>query len=681
MMSGPKVRILKQLATFQAGLETAWDVPRGICLPGIAEALGVVRSALHQPLAELIDENLVTERKAHVIDGGSRRRKVYHITEAGRSECNNQEVIVSKMQVGELFGNPPAIIDLKGRENEINNLLTAKKVILTGLPGIGKTSLLRVLSEELVKSGEIVRFASMQSFKDISDIFTDWGLSVSTDKAALHATKGEVLILDELQEVSSRHLARVADFAQNCDRIILASRAPIPFEEGFEIIEVPPLEIKDAIQLLPDWLEQREIIAERLGGHPLALQLHDSDSTLPEEGADLQAWVKEVVLSDIGEEMAALDELSLLPVPVPVNYLQNEQHVGTLDDYALLRWHTTNVELHHLVRNVRSSMLSVEHHNTAAKYWSDKEGDLCRLIELHHILESGGDIEAHLLVNAEALMIRSNAGLATLIGSAIARHPTAKLHRLAALVAIERGEAEVASEHLENCDAPDLDISLALLQGRFEEIDLDNSDAKLLLSEAARRIDDRLPGTQINYEIDKLLEKIDLSDLSKELRNVMLVAIAHVKHACAINAGDIEGAREIREGLRFISHSGDPQLSALDLRAEIAETSPKSPSFEKVTNKVFSMTGLRAVMLQMAIIEKVDKDTAKKLIEKVQMPDKESQSNLSSARRIAAMIWYWRSQLDTHNRFSSLAEAIALWNQAMCPEASKQAAQIMHSML
>ena len=43
MMSGPKVRILKQLATFQAGLETAWDVPRGICLPGIAEALGVVR--------------------------------------------------------------------------------------------------------------------------------------------------------------------------------------------------------------------------------------------------------------------------------------------------------------------------------------------------------------------------------------------------------------------------------------------------------------------------------------------------------------------------------------------------------------------------------------------------------------------------------------------------------------
>ena len=79
MMSGPKGRILKQLATFQAGLETAWDVPRGICLPGIAEALGVVRSALHQPLAELIDENLVTERKAHVID-----LSLIHISEPTR---------------------------------------------------------------------------------------------------------------------------------------------------------------------------------------------------------------------------------------------------------------------------------------------------------------------------------------------------------------------------------------------------------------------------------------------------------------------------------------------------------------------------------------------------------------------------------------------------------------------
>jgi len=681
MVSGPKARILCQLANYPTSLEDAWDVPRNICLPGLAEALGVVRSALHQPLAELVKEEHVIERKAHVIDGGSRRRKVYHITKSGREACKGLEITTKKIKIGELLGTPPNNIDLKGRENEIESLLDANRIILTGLPGIGKTSLLRGLADALVQSGEMVRFARMDSFKGITEIIADWGLSVTTDDAAIHATKGCVLIIDELQEISDRHLERVSKFVSKVDRIIMASRAPLPFDEGFDVIEVPPLEIDDAMLLLPDRIEDRKSVAERLGGHPLALQLYDENSNLPESSADLQAWVREVVLSGIGEEMVALNELALLPVPVPVELLQHEEHIGVLDDHALLRWHQNGVELHHLVRNVCSAMLSVDDHVQAAEYWSTKEGDLPRLVELYQILESEGDIESHLMANAEALMIRSNAGLATLIGTAIARHPTAQLHRLAAMVAIERGETDVAAKHLQNCKAPDLLHSLALLEGRVEDVDLESADAKFLLSEAARRIDDKLPGNKISYDVEIMLEKIDLAKMTEELRKVMLVAIAHVKHANAINKGDYTESKEIREGLRYISHSEDPQLLALDIRAEIAETIPSSPSFEKIVNKVFALTGLRASMLQLAIIERVGNDVACKLIERIQMPDQESQANLSSARRVAAMIWYWRSQLGTHNKFSSLAEAIALWKMAMCPKAASDAAEKMHSLL
>ena len=60
--------------------------------PGLSEYLGVVRSALHVPLYELVNKKFITERKAHVIGGGSRKRKVYHITEAGRAECEGIEV-------------------------------------------------------------------------------------------------------------------------------------------------------------------------------------------------------------------------------------------------------------------------------------------------------------------------------------------------------------------------------------------------------------------------------------------------------------------------------------------------------------------------------------------------------------------------------------------------------------
>ena len=60
-----------------------------------------------------------------------------------------------------------------------------------------------------------VRFATMESFKDITDIFTDWEYQFSSESAVLNSSKKEVLILDELQEVSQRHLGRLEEFAVN----------------------------------------------------------------------------------------------------------------------------------------------------------------------------------------------------------------------------------------------------------------------------------------------------------------------------------------------------------------------------------------------------------------------------------------------------------------------------------
>lgn len=681
MVSGPQGRILQLLSTYSPSIETAWDVPRGICLPGLAESVGVVRSALHQPINELLGKDLISERKAHVIGGGSRRRKVYHITEEGRKACSEIVTPEREVKVGELFGNPPIATQITGRDNLVNALLDAKKVILTGLPGIGKTAVLRALSDAMVANGERVRFARMESFKDITAIIEEWEIGYTSESAALNATKGEVLILDELQELSQRHSGRIEEFAGKAERLIIASRAPLPFQEGFEVLEVPPLEVEDAAKLLPDHLENRELVAERLGGHPLALQLHDEGADLPESSADIQDWVEDVVLAGLGEEIIALDELALLPVPVPAEHLLYEEMLGELDDHALLRWHLNGVELHHLVRNVRSTMLGTEHHAAAAEHWSQKKGDLARLVEMHHILESDGDIEAHLIANAEALMVRSNAGLATLIGDAISRTPTPKLHRLAAMVAIERGESEIAAKHLEECDSPDLMFSLALLEGRIEEISLEGSDATFIISEATRRLDDRMPNEQPSDGVDELLDDIDMSKVTPEMRRLMLVAIAHIRHALAIVKSDAKSARSIRDSLRALSHDEDPQILALELRAEIAETPITSPSFERLIERVFTMKGLRATMLQLAIVERVEEDDAKILIERIMLPDIESQANLSSARRIAAIIWYWRSRLGTHNRFSSLAEAIALWKQSMCPRAAAGAAELMHKML
>ena len=680
MVTGPEARILARLATFPSSLDSAWDVPREICLPGLSEYLGVVRSALHAPLNELISKKLIFERKAHVIGGGSRKRKVYHITVAGRSECEGVE-ITAKVKIGELLGNPPAQTLLKGRDSLIANLKEVPKLILTGLPGIGKTSLLRSIADELVGEGKTVRFATMESFKDITQIFAEWGFEYSSEGANLNLIKNEVLILDELQEVNQRHLGRLEQFLQKSPQVIMASRAPLPISEGFTIAEVPPLEIEDAVTLLPDHLGDRELVAERLGGHPLALQMHDENSELPEAGSDLQEWVRDVVLSKLGEEIVGLDELSLLPVPVPADLLEHENHLLELDDHALIRWLESGVELHHLVRNVRSTMLTEDDHKKAANHWSGIKGDLARLVEMHHILNSGGDIESHLLSNAEALMVRSSAGLATLIGDAIYRSPSKSLHRIAAMIAVERGESDIASEHLANCDAPDLEYSLSLLDGNSNVPIPENSGYSLILSEASRRLDDRIPGQSPGNDIIQLLDKLDFSQVNDDMKKIILVAIAHIRHSWYIANENWNEAAEIRDNLESISHSEDPQLKSLELRDEIAQTTPNSPSFDSLVDTVFARSGLRAIMLQLSMVQKCDDKRAVSLLNKIELPSLASQNNLNSARRIAAKVWYLRAVYKTHNPFSSLAEAISLWKRALCPNAAKDATDMMHKLL
>ena len=53
MLSDAQLQILARLAEFGTEVENSWDVPRALSLPGLAESLGVVRSALHAPLNAL----------------------------------------------------------------------------------------------------------------------------------------------------------------------------------------------------------------------------------------------------------------------------------------------------------------------------------------------------------------------------------------------------------------------------------------------------------------------------------------------------------------------------------------------------------------------------------------------------------------------------------------------------
>ena len=78
------------------------------------------------------------------------------------------------------------------------------------------------------------------------------------------------------------------------------------------------LKLSEAMKLLGDSQskKEREHIAERLGGHPLALLLYQKGTALPETNEDVQSYVEEVVMSTLdASTRAGLDHLVLSPSP------------------------------------------------------------------------------------------------------------------------------------------------------------------------------------------------------------------------------------------------------------------------------------------------------------------------------------------------------------------------------
>lgn len=171
MLSRSQERLLRYLGGFPEGLEQAWDVPRDLSLPGLADAMGVVRSGLNQPLNGLLELDHVSVRVAHVLGGGSRRRQVYHITKAGRAwlEANPEHVDEPST---------PAVVpgfNLVGRDATISALetmlLSEGRAVLGGLSGVGKTAVLRAFEAMEVRNGVRVRWADADEFSDTLGVF------------------------------------------------------------------------------------------------------------------------------------------------------------------------------------------------------------------------------------------------------------------------------------------------------------------------------------------------------------------------------------------------------------------------------------------------------------------------------------------------------------------------------
>ncbi len=597
-------RLLKLLCEQSESLVGAWDVPRTASLPGLSERLGVVRSALHGHIKILQNEGFIFTRQAHVIEGGSRKRTVIHPTTEGRRKASTF-IEEEKSVTGLILGTPPYLTELVGREESLisisERINEGEAIILTGLPGIGKTAFVRGLAELLIQDGKTIRWMRFDSDSDVPSVGrTIIGEdSPSTSEAIVGILPpDDIIILDEIQEVHPRHLPRVVElcsFLVDRGNCILVSRAPVPSGIIGESIRIEGLSVESARMILGDRVDD-ELgleIASALGGHPLALGLWSPEDPLPTASDAVMTFVQETILNHLdAEEEKTFDELAISPVPIGIDEISISDRIGDLDDRALIRWHSDMMEGQHLIENVRKESWSekdrINLHSSLADWWSSREGTRARRIELHHRIGAQDEkLPTLLLSSLDTIYSQIPSAAAILIEEALVLHPEHQDLRSAAIrIALDRAELDIASNHIQQLESsPEkslLNSQLLRIEGDLkradeeEEIALskldDDGRLRYGLSAIVRKIDDHLPGVWKINEAKLLLEELDNFEKSlpseNELTPPARIAVAISRFRIHLATNSIEDAAKVLERLISIAGSRDPIVRRLRLRLD-----------------------------------------------------------------------------------------------------------------
>jgi len=635
-----QARILRWLGPFSDGLREAWDVPRDLSLPGMAEGLGLVRSALHVPLGQLVEDGLVLVRSAHVIDGGRRKRNVHHLTEEGRRTLQGLASPTEATAVpGQWFGPRAPVGPAYGRDADVLHVRSALEehtaVAVTGLAGVGKSTVARCLAEAWCDEGGTVRWATVDAYAALSDLASTLdGTTAYVDDASAAAwlqqrTPSELIVLDGCEHIHSAHadmIWRACTEHAGGARWLLVGRAPLQTPEPVQKHVINPLENEAAMHILGD-VEDAEAVLSRLGGHPLALHLHRPGLALPEKDDDIEGFVTRAVLADLTEaESPAVDELALLPFAVSGDEVRQSELVGALDERALLQWWSTGgLQLHALVRHVRLETMHPEQRDEAVKlaidHWSASQSPLAPLMTLHHriMADEGGVAEA-----AAAVMNSHAAGLGRLsavLEDALERASEPEqdaLRGVAADVAVRRGEVERARRYLDAMDAPDPTAQAALLrlEGRTEEAEdllvnaVQTSDAlRPRIALLTARIEDRLP--EQNEDVEDLLSHLDamkIGSLPVHERRSGVVASGLLKFSVLVLGGRLNEATELLADLASTDALSSKDVTDLRWRHAIANDGLTPKLVSDLEGHLSGREDLRANALRMSLLERMVQD-------------------------------------------------------------------------
>ena len=725
MVTKAQLRILAWLDRYPESTANAWDVTREISLPGIAEGLGVVRSALNLPIGSLEQSGLLTKRMAHVIGGGTRRRHVYHITSEGRLRLNEAAQGFEKSPPrSEIIGQPPIVETIFGRAGERQKcleLLDNNSLIVTGMAGIGKSALVVSLCQMLAKEYTI-RWANAHSFSDYHSIVKSWfnDETVPRDIKAFSEVVSHnktLLVIDDFNQLSERHKSGVGTLVKALShqpetRLILISRESVSTYDNLVNFKLEALDLASCCQMLGNDMELsvREEVATSLGNHPLALKLYQPEYSIPESSNDVIEFVENVVLNTLSTaQKEQLTHLSLEAGLVDADHSIIADTVNFLDEQNLLLWGGNLVQLQHLIRNVVRNKLTAEQrqagHALLAHHWQSKITESATENYLYHLANSNpsGFID-YMASHLDSLGQFDSAAIAAIVNSSIGQNNhAAELIYLECKIAAHRFEPDIIRSNLDRLDAENLlemKFTLAQIEGRVEDCDAMLGDmlqissplerARTLIMLASQCLEDRLPGAMISEaqikRVETYLAQISLSGIDRERQSV-IIAISLIRFSIALSRQDYSTTSEILQSLGTIGSIDDTVIAHSQAKLAVEKYNNGLIDFDETSRLVAAHCQLIdheliAESIKLRFVESMlvnDESEAELQFSKLSSPELFSRSN--TAIRYAARWWLLHSKIYPNQQLTSLRESLMSFRAAGCSNIVSELEHKLHAQI
>tara|TARA_B100001113_G_scaffold216458_1_gene177575 strand:- start:177 stop:1778 length:1602 start_codon:yes stop_codon:yes gene_type:complete len=528
----------------------------------------------------------------------------------------------------------------------------------------------------------------------------------------------DFLVIDDFNHINPRHIESVLELVEKLAniaqiRLLLISRDSSNILQHFSKFKLEALDVASCCTMLGEGMDlgHREIIAESLGHHPLALKLYQPEYNIPESSSDIIEYVENVVLNSLSEDQKAeVCHLSLEPVAMNSSDSIIATDVDFYDEQNLLRWDGDSLfELQHLIRNVvRNNLTSSqkqEAHHRLAQHWQAIESVGAEENYLFHLARSNlSDFISEITDRIVSLDGQNTAAIAAIISDSIDRdNPQPDLVYLSSKVAAYRFEPAIIRKnlaHLNGQELLEMQFSLAQIEGRNADCESMLSDvlenksplqqAKLLVLMASQTLEDRLPSQVIDVKskqnVEQYLSMINLKKIDHG-RQSIIVAISIIRHSMMLAENNISAAKEIVQSLNNIGSIDDSIINHLEAKALLTEFISGHNKADDISKLIDTYCGkitnqLMSESLKLRYLEilvESDFELAKDRFSQLASPDNFDRSN--TAIRYSARWWLLHSKIYVASGKSSLREALMRFREAGCSNVVAELEQLLHAQI